>query len=237
MMTHIDFIVGFILLLTILLFITNFITNTVSNELNVFNVNEIKESSSSLERELFEIEDSKSLVSTIRELQTILIEIGNEQHDEEIGISIKPAANKPHVYDTSMGEIPSTISQLTDETIISFSMNFNPLERKRVNIFYFGGSVNDIDYLSLENNISIRILSDKELKIVSKEKCSNFKTNTYDETRKIFGFKHHFNVNLDGCSYGFEPPLEANIILSSIPLLFEMPNELITTKIAKLRVW
>ena len=70
-MTHIDFVVGFILIIGVVFFINYFVTNAFSNEFNAFNVNELKESVSSLERQLFDIKDDKSLISTIREIQTV----------------------------------------------------------------------------------------------------------------------------------------------------------------------
>lgn len=136
-----------------------------------------------------------------------------------------------------MNEITSSSNQLPGETILSFSLSFNANEKKRVNIFYFGSSINTINYLSAGNNITLRILSDKELKIVSQEKCSNFKSNSYENIKNIFGFQNQFRLDLDGCSYGSEPPITTNIILKNIPVIFESTNGLLQAKFARLRVW
>jgi hypothetical protein len=236
-MTNIDFVVGFILIIGVVSFIIYFVTNAFSNEFNAFNVNELKESASSLERQLFDIKDDKSLISTIREIQTVLTEINGTDHTEKIEISIEPSVNKVHVYDVFMNEIPSTVSQISGKIVVSFWMSLTANEKKRVNIFYFGDSVKNINYLSSGNKITVRILSDKELNIVSQEKCSKLKNRAYDETKKIFGFQHQFQINLDGCSYGIESPLTANIIVKSVSVLFEMPNELIYNKLVQLKVW
>ncbi len=236
-MSHIDFVIGFVLIVSTMFLIIYFISNSISNNVNDLTVNELKESSISLEKYLFEINDDKSLISTVRELQTILTETNNTDHTEEIRISIKPQVNKVKVYDTSMDEIYSSSIQLVTETILYFDLSFTANEEKKVNIFYFGEPITDIDYLSTENNITIRILSDKEIKAVSQEKCSNFKSNSYEINKKNFGFQNQFRLDLDDCSYGSEPPIAANIILKNIPILFEGSDGLLRTKFARLRVW
>jgi uncharacterized protein YbcI len=236
-MSQIDFIVGFVLIISTIFLIVYFISNYISNDVSTFNVNELQKSSSSLKRHLFDINDDKSLVSSTRELQAVLIETNGTAHTEEIRISIQPQVNKVHVYDTFMTEISSTSSQLPGETILSFQQDFDAYEEKRINIFYFGDAVNNINYLSTENNISLIILSDKELNVVSQEKCSNFQGKSYEETKKIFGFQHQFRIDLNGCDYGSQPPLTANVIVNRIPVLFESSNELLSAEFANLRVW
>ena len=236
-MSHIDFAIGFVLIISAMFLIIHFISNSISNNVVDITVNEIKESSLSLEKYLFEINDDKSLISTIRELQAILIEVNNTDHIEEIRISIKPQVSKVKVYDNLTNEIPSTSYQSPGETILSFWQDFKANEKKRVNIFYFGDKITDIDYLSTENNISLRILSDKELNVVSQDKCSNFKTRSYEDVREDFGFQNQFRLNLDDCSYGPEPSITANIILKNIPILFEDSDGVLKAKIARLRTW
>jgi len=236
-MSHIDFSIGFVLIISTIFLIIYFILNSISNNINNFSINELKESSLSLEKYLFEINDDKSLISTFRELQAILTETNNTDHTEEIRISIQPQVDKVKVYDTLMNEIPSTSSQLSGETILSFDLSFTANEEKRVNIFYFGDSITNIDYLSTENNITIRILSDKNVNVVSKEKCSNLKSKTYEDVKEIFGFQDQFKLDLENCDYGPEPPIAADIILKNVPVLFESFNDLLTAKFAKLSVW
>lgn len=236
-MSHIDFAIGFVLIISTILLVIYFTSNSISNNINDVRTDELRESSLSLEGHLFEINDDKSLISTIRELQAVLTETNNTVHTEDIRISIKPQVNKVKVYDNFLNEITSSSNQLPGETILSFSLSFNANEKKRVNIFYFGSSINTINYLSAGNNITLRILSDKELKIVSQEKCSNFKSNSYENIKNIFGFQNQFRLDLDGCSYGSEPPITTNIILKNIPVIFESTNGLLQAKFARLRVW
>ncbi|NIM47257.1 MAG: hypothetical protein GTN40_03820 [Candidatus Aenigmarchaeota archaeon] len=236
-MSHIDFAIGFVLIISTIFLIIYFTSNSISNNVNDLSVNEIKESSLSLEKYLFEISDDKSLISTFRELQTILTEVNDTDHSEEIRISIKPDVSKVKVYDNLMNEIPSTSSQLVGETVLSFLQDFTANEEKSIGIYYFGDAVVDIDYLSTENNISLRILSNKELNVVSQEKCSNFKSKSYEYIKEDFGFQNQFRLDLDGCSYGPEPSLTANIILKNIPVLSENSDGLLRAKIARLRIW
>ena len=236
-MSHVDFAVGFVLIISAIFLIIYFVSNTISNNINDFSVNELRKSSVSLERYLFEISDDKSLISTFRELQAVLTEVNNTDHTEEIRISIKPQVSRFRVYDNFMNETFSSSQQLSGETILSFSLSFAANEEKRVNIFYFGDSVIDIDYLTTENNITLRIISDKEVSVVSQEKCSNLESKNYEDTKIIFGFKDQFRLDLDDCTYGPEPPITANILLKNIPVILESPDSLLHAKIARLRVW
>jgi len=236
-MSHIDFAIGFVLIISIMFLIIYFISNSISNNINDLSVNEIKEYSLSLEKYLFEINDDKSLISTVRELQAILAELNNTDHSEEIRLSIKPDVSKVKVYDSLMNEIPSTSSQLAGETVLSFLQDFTANEEKSISIFYFGDIITDIDYLSTENNISLRILSNKELNLVSQEKCSNFKSKSFEDVKEDFGFQNQFRLDLDDCNYGPEPSLTANIILKNVPVLSEDSDGLLRTKFARLRIW
>ncbi|NIO44536.1 MAG: hypothetical protein GTN36_03215 [Candidatus Aenigmarchaeota archaeon] len=236
-MSNVDFTIGFVLIISAIFLIIYFTSNSISNNVVDLSINEIEESSISLEKYLFEINDEKSLISTIRGLQATLTEVNNTDHAEEIRISIKPQISKVKVYDNLTNEIPSTSSHPPGETILSFLQDFKANEKKRVNVFYFGSKITDIDYISTENNISLRILSDKELNVVSQEKCSNLKTRPYEDTRADFGFQNYFRLDLADCSYGPEPSITANIILKNIPVLFEDSDGVLEAKIARLRTW
>lgn len=233
-MSHIDFAIGFVLIVSTILVLLYLVTNSISNGINGFISDEVKESSLSLERYLFNINDEKSLISTFKELQAILSEANSTGHEEEIRISIKPQVNKVKVYDSSMGEVSSSSSQLSGETIMSFRLIFAANEVKRVNIFYFGDSVDRIDYLTPENNITLRILSDKEFDVVSQEKCSNFYP--YETAKKIFDFKNDFRIDLENCNYGPQPSV-GNIVIRNIPVIFASTDGLLSSKFARLSVW
>jgi hypothetical protein len=135
-----------------------------------------------------------------------------------------------------MNEISSSFNQLPGETALSFTSNFNPNERKTVRIFYFGGSIEDIDYLS-GNNVTLRMISDKDVNVVSQEKCSNLKSTDYEIIKNTFGFKHQFRIELNDCDYGLELPFKANTIVRNIPVFFENSDGSLSGEFAKLIVW
>jgi hypothetical protein len=234
-MSQIDFIIGFILIISALFLIINFISNSISNNVSEYSIIEIEESSLSLEKYLFKINDDKSLISTVKQLQAFLIETNGTDHTEEIRILINPQISKVRVYNITMSEIPSIYSQSSGE--LYFDQYFNAYQEIRVNIFYFGDPIKNIDYISTDNNISLRILSDKKINIVSQEKCSNLRNRDYEDTKNIFGFQNQFRLYLDSCNYGLEPPLTSNVILKNIPIFFESSNGLLNAEIARLRIW
>jgi len=235
-MSHIDFAIGFFLTISTMFMIIYFISNSISNNVADIHVNELRESSLSLEKNLFEINDDKSLISTYRELQMTLKEVNNTDHNAEIILSIKPQINKVKVYDSFLNEIASTSQQLSGETVLSFNVFFHANEKKNLDVFYSGNSVNDIDYLSTDNNITIRMLSDKEVNIISQEKCSKLQAEPYEEVKEMFGFDHDFRIDLEECSYGPVQKSSANILMKSIPVIFESSG-LLKPKIARLVVW
>jgi len=236
-MGHIDFVIAFILMISIIFFVVLFISNSFSTELSAFTINELKESSYYFEKQLFEILDNKSLISDAGEIQIVFEEIGGYGHTEEIIISIEPLVSKLHVYDTSMNEIPSTSTPSGDSITLSFWLTFSSNEKKRVNIFYFGDSIKNIDYTSVANNITARMISDKRVNVVSQEKCSQLNNIPYEQTKENFGFEHQFQINLTDCNYGQGTSGRGNIIISSVPVLLEKSDGLISAETAKLMVY
>jgi len=236
-MTQIDFVIAFVLIITIIYFAISFVSSNFSNELSVFETNELKESASSLQRYLFEMLDDKSLVTDAKKIKILFKEVGGYDHPEQMNISIEPLVNKVHVYDNFMNEISSESSIIGNKILVSFWLGFSRNEEKRINIFYFGDPTTHIEYLSFNNNITSRILSEEKIIVVSKEKCSKLKSLEYEDVKNMFGFDHQFKINLTDCNYGPEPPEAANVIVKSIPLLIENPNELISSGNAKIMVW
>jgi len=236
-MTQIDFVIAFVLIITIIYFAISFVSSNFSNELSVFEMNGLKESASSVQRYLFEILDDKSLVIDTKKIKILFKEIGGYDHIEQMNISIEPLVNKVHIYDNFMNEIPSESSIIGNKILVSFWLSFSQNEEKRINIFYFGEPTTDIEYLSFDNNITSRILSEKKVTVVSKEKCSKLKKLEYEDVKNMFGFDHQFKINLTDCNYGPEPPEAANVIVKSVPLIIENPNELISAGNAKIMVW
>ena len=236
-MSHIDFLVGFVLTLSAMFIIVYFISNSISNNVNDLTTNEVRKSSLSLERQLFDINDDNSLITNARELQAVLTETNHTTHTEEIRISIKPQVSGIRVYNNSLGEIPSSSTKSPGETVLSFSMSFSPDEKKWVRIFYFGDSVADINYLTAENNVSLRILSDKNTSVVSQEKISSFIINGYDKKKEIFGFQNQFRIDVEDFHYGPQPSVAANVVSRSVPVIFESSDGSLHAELVRLIVW
>lgn len=236
-MSHIDFLVGFVLTLSAMFIIVYFISNSISNNVNDLTTNEVRKSSLSLERQLFDINDDNSLITSARELQAVLTETNHTAHTEEIRISIKPQVNSIRVYNNSLSEIPSSSTPSPGETILSFSLSFSPDEKKWVRIFYFGDSVADMKYLATENNVSLRILSDKNTSIVSQEKISSFIINGYDKKKEILGFQNQFRIDVEDFHYGPQSSVAANVVSRSVPVIFESSDGSLHAELVRLIVW
>ncbi|OGI11725.1 hypothetical protein A3K64_00330 [Candidatus Micrarchaeota archaeon RBG_16_36_9] len=234
-MSHIDFAIGFVLIISTILILFYFVTNSISNNINDFSSDEIRESSFSLGDHLFSINDDKSLISTFRELQAVLSEINSTDHTEEIRISIKPQVSKVKVYNNTMDEIISSSNDLPGETIVSFTLGFAANENKVINVIYYG-DFNSVNYLTPENNISLRMLSAKDLSVVSQQKCYYLKSHSYNVVKTMFGFKNDFRLDLENCNYGPQPGV-GNVIIRNIPVIFESENGLMSSKLARLSVW
>jgi hypothetical protein len=236
-MSHIDFLVGFVLILSALFLIVYFVSNSISNNVNDLTMNEVRKSSLSLERQLFDINDDKSLITNARELQAVLTETNHTAHTEEIRISIKPQVNSTRVYNNSLGDIPSSSTQSPGETVLSFRLSFSPDEKKWIRIFYFGDSVANINYLTTENNVSLRMLSDKNTSIVSQEKILGFISNGYEKTKNILGFQNQFRIDVEDFHYGPQPPVAANVVSRSVPVLFESSDGSLHAELVRLVIW
>ena len=236
-MSHIDFLVGFVLILSAMFLIVYFISNSISNNVNDLTTNEVRKSSLSLERQLFDINDDNSLITNARELQAVLTETNHTAHIGEMRISIKPQINNVSVYNNSLSEIPSSSIQSSGETVLSFSMSFSPDEKKWVRIFYFGDSVADMKYLTTDNNITMRILSDKNTSVVSQEKISDFISNGYDKTKNVFGFQNQFRIDVEDFHYGPQPSVAANVVSRSVPVIFESSDGSLHSELVRLIVW
>ncbi len=236
-MSHIDFLVGFVLTLSAMFIIVYFISNSISNNVNDLTTNEIRKSSLSLERQLFDINDDNSLITNVREIQAVLTETNHTAHTEEIRISIKPQVNSVRVYNNSLSVVPSFSTPSPDETILSFSLSFSPDEKKWVRIFYFGDSVTDMKYLATDNNITMRILSDKNTSIVSQEKISSFVINGYDKTKSILGFQNQFRIDVEDFHYGPQPSVAANVVSRSVPVISESSDGSLHAELVRLIVW
>lgn len=236
-MSHIDFLVGFVLILSAMFIIVYFISNSISNNVNDLATNEVRKSSLSLERQLFDINDDNSLMTNAKELQAVLTETNHTTHTEEIRISIKPQVNNVRVYNNSLSEILSSSTSSSGEAILSFTLVFSPDEKKWIRIFYFGDSIDDMKYLTTENNVSLRILSDKSTSVVSQEKISDFISNGYDKKKEILGFQNQFRIDVEDFHYGPQPSVAANVVSRSIPVIFESSDGSLHAELVRLIVW
>ncbi len=235
MMSHVDFIISFVLILSTIFLVIYFVSNSISNNVDDMVLDELKVASASMKTYLFEISDDKSLASNVKEIDVILTETNGTQHTEQISMSIKPNVDRVRVYDSLMNEIPSSSNDMPEETVLSFSMTFDPNEKKTAKVFYFGNSVNDVDMSG--NNLTFRAISDKDVSIVSQEKCSDLKNVDYESIRNTFDFKHQFRLELKDCGFGLETPSKANIIIRSIPVIFENSDGSLSGEFARLIVW
>jgi hypothetical protein len=234
-MTHVDFVIGFVLMLSTIFLIIYFVSSSISNNVNQMRTNEIRESSITLEKYLFGINSDGSLIESVNELQATLTETNGTSHSEEITLSIKTQADKVKVYDNLWSEIASSSSQLPSETLLYFTLDFNPNEKKAVKIIYFGNGAGDIE--ASANNISVRVLSEKKINMVTQERCSDLQGVSYDNFRSTFDFRRQFRLDSEACSYGSNPPLTTSIIVRNVPIIFEDSDGLLKTGLARLSVW
>jgi len=234
-MSQIDFAIAILMMISILTYSVISVSNKLSNDFNLFTAKRLEESASSFSKQLFKIQDDKSLISDFKKIQVSFMETGSYPHTETLSIAVMPFINKIHVYDNFFNEIQPTISDDGTKVNISFSLSFDSDEKKYVNIFYEGVPTNNIDYTNNENNITSVILSEEYVYVLSKNKCSKLKNLGYIDAKNQFGFLNNFNVS--ECDYGIEIPLTANVIVKSIPLLVEGQDETLYLNFVKLKVW
>lgn len=234
-MSQIDFAIAILMMVSILTYSVISISNKLSNDFNLFTAKRLEESASSLSKQLFNIRDNKSLISNFKKIQASFKEVGSYPHTESLTISVIPVVSKIYVYDNFFNEVLSTISDDGTKVNISFSLSFSPNENKYVNILYEDIPTDNIDYTSSENNITSVILSEEDVYVLSKEKCSRINGLSYNEARDQFGFLNNFNVS--ECDYGIEIPITTNVIAKSIPLLVERQDEKLYPSFVKLKVW
>ncbi len=411
-MTQIDFVIAVVLTLTIVVFVTVFVSSNFSNQFQNLKVNELENSAATLEKQLFDINDSNSLVSEYKLIKVTFNETSGTSHPELVNLSITPSISNVHVYDRLFNEIPSDVVSTGSQTNVSFSLIFMSYEKKQVNLVYNSSSsvtqiaryptavsssqtqnvivrptaiqnfnqwtlgagsnkvsavnepvsdgdtsyittssnnivqsynvtgagiptsttniyvelhyvarktvsqpaqitgvmtwgasqsegplqtlttsyqeftrnmttnpqtgsswtVSDVNNWVSGNNIyafgvksknarnmrvtqiyikvgyvtttsatsentTQKMLSDQKIFVVSQNKCNNLNGLSYDSARDIYGFKDQFNINMTDCLYGANPPVSANIIARSIPVLVERTGGSITFSTARLLVW
>jgi len=236
-MTQVDFAIAFVFMLIILTYSIFFVTNNISHDFDTLTTKRLERTCLSLSKQLFDIQDNKSLMTNFKEIQASFQEMGGYSHEEQINVVISPVVSKIHVYDKLFNEIPSSTSSTSDSVTVSFDLNFSVVEKKYVNIFYFGEPSTSINFLNnvTETNITGTILSEKDVIVLSQEKCTNLTSLSYGDSKNLFGFTENFKIT-NGCDYGPEPPL-ANLIVKTKTILVENPDETIYPQYLKLTVW
>jgi hypothetical protein len=233
-MTHIDFVIGFILLMSAVFMVMYFATNSISNNVNEVVANDAKESSLVLEKYFFGFQSNNSLIDTVRETDVLVTERDGAAHSEDVSISLRPGP-QARVYDGFWNQISTSIIQTPGQTDLSIQISFNPSEKKRMSIVYFGEE-SDIGYSSSGNATAV-ILAGHELNVVSQERLSNLLSRAYDEVRASLDFGHNFRIEMPGFSYGPVPPSKANLFVRSVPVLLEAQDGSIGPALARLSVW
>jgi hypothetical protein len=237
-MAQIDFAIAFIVVFTMIAYSVFIASSNITKDFSYFNLKEIERSHDSLSRQLFDTLDSKSLISNFKKIQILFEEVGGYSHTENMRISIKPVMGKIHVYNQTMHEIASSNSTTGSYVNISFDLDFSANQINYVDVFYFGGKAEEIIFNNnvTEINVTANILSEKDVQVLSQERCNYLKSLDYDAARNSFGFIHRFKID-NFCVYGEEPPLSANIIVKSVPLLVEKTDETIYPEQIILKVW
>lgn len=236
-MSQIDFAVAILLMISVLTYSIISVSSKLTNDFNTFTAKKLEDSASSLSKQLFKIQDNKSLVSNFKKIQASFQEIGGYSHMETMNVTITPVVNKIHVYGNFFNEIPSTNYTTPDNITVSFDLSFSANEKKYVNIFYDDVPTTSIAYTSnvTETNVTSVILSEEDVYVLSQERCNKLKSLSYEDAKNKFGFSDNFRIS--ECEYGGELPLTANIIAKSIPLLIENSTRTLYSNFVKLKVW
>ena len=235
-MSQIDFAIAILIMISVLTYSVISTSNKLNNDFNTFTSKGLEESASTLSKQLFKVEDSKSLISSFKKIQASFTEIGGYSHTETMNVTITPSVNKIHVYDSFLNEIPSEILDNGDNVTVSFDLDFNSDEKKFVNIFYNDVSATKINFTNLtEINVTSIILSEEDAYVLSQERCSDLKSISYEEAKNMFGFLDDFNIS--ECDYGKQIPYTSSIIVESIPIMIEREDGTLYSKTVKLRIW
>jgi hypothetical protein len=236
-MSQVDFAIAILLMITVLTYSLISVSNKLTNDFNLFTSKRLYESEYSLSRQLFNIQDNKSLISNFKKIQVVFQEIGGYQHTETMNVTITPAISKIHVYDNFLNEILSTSINNGNNVTVSFNLDFSSNEKRYVNIIYDDVPTNKITYTSniIQTNVTSIILSEEGFQVLSQGRCSNLNALSYEEAKNQFGFYDNFNI--EGCNYGGNVPLSSNILIRSIPLIIENNYGTLYSNFVKIRVW
>ena len=230
-MTQIDFIISIGIIVGAISLIFLYLSTNVSNQIDFSSTNRLTSAASSLG---YQIEDK--LTEKFNQIQSIFSENGGYSHTETIRLTIRPSGlQKIHVYDEFWDEIPSTKTEKPNEVDVEFDLSFSANEKKYVSIVYFGPPTTDIEF-NPAKDISAVILSEKTISVVSQNKCSEFRSKSYDESKSILSSDSNFRINITDCEFGLNPPNTTVVVLSK-PFFIEKSNQLVSPDFSKIIVW
>jgi hypothetical protein len=204
----------------------------------LFTSEKLYESGYSFSRQLFNIEDNKSLIKNFKKIQVSFQEIGGYQHSnpEQMNITITPVVGNISAYDNFMNKIDSTTYETPDNITISFYVGFSSNEKKYASIIYDDVPSNNITYTSnvTETNVTGIALSGEDVQVLSQDRCSNLRSLGYEGAKSQFGFPNDFRIT--GCYFGETPP-QSNVIVRSIPMIIERSDGTLYSNFTEIMVW
>ncbi|MBN2202625.1 MAG: hypothetical protein JW700_00340 [Candidatus Aenigmarchaeota archaeon] len=231
-MAQIDFAVAFVVVFMMVSYAIFFVSNSLTQDFEYFKNKELEASANSLSESLFGSKNINSLMTMLNATKIVFKEIGGYSHTESINITIE-AVDSLHVYDSTMDEIEAKVI----EDGVGFELGFTPNMESYVTMVYSGAAANiSYDNNITANNITAVVLSQSHVNVLSKEKCSNLQSLSYNDVRNNLGIAHRFRID-NYCVYGEEPPEAGNILVKSVPVVIENTNGSIESSYVILKVW
>ncbi|MFH0928735.1 MAG: hypothetical protein V1818_00055 [Candidatus Aenigmatarchaeota archaeon] len=232
-MAQIDFAVAFVVIFIMISYATFFVSNALTGDFEHYETKKLEASRDSLANQLFKNLDSNSLMTSLKRTQIVFEDVGGYTHTETLNISFEPAVSDVHVYNLTMGEIASDVS----DGAVSFELGFAPGMKSHITIIH-SGSAENVSYASniTANNITAVILSESDVLVLSQEKCSDLQSISYSESKSNLGMENHFRID-SHCVYGENTPEAGNIIVRNIPVMIENASGAIYTDYITLKVW
>jgi hypothetical protein len=228
-MSQVDFAVAFLMIISVITYSVVSTSNKLTGDFAVFTESRLSESASSLSKQLLGTNDAKSLMTSFKKIHASFQDIGAYQHTEILKLTLTPAQSDVHVYDRSWNEIPSA----TSGENVSFDLEFSAAEKKYVMIIYDGGSTSKISFEG--TNVTGTILSEEDVYVMSQQRCDSIRGMAYDEAKESLGLSENFNVS--ECNIGLAPPLSANVIVKSVPVMIEKDDGSIYPNFVRIKVW
>ena len=235
-MTEIDFVMAIGITIAVITFVIFYSVNTFSTDTDSLRMNALENAKAPIADQLMH----SYLADKVKHSDVMLREVGNSTHTENIKISLEPSdvAESIFVCDDELNDLDSTAHEYDKNITVVFSSSFSPFEKKHVNVFYRGNSTSKMTYETnvTDKNVTGAILSEGDEQIISYDKCSSMMNKTIEEVMEDLGTDHYFQLELEGCSFGPNPP-ETDVVTERIPVLIEDSEGKITSDVAILRVW